>query len=351
MVTLVFDADMADMLAGLGNVDLLDLVSQVETMLLAVGDMDLSEVRGMMEDMAAGADPASMMSKFEGADLSTLAGDLAADVDLDDLVASLDAIDLSQLGADPGMTASGGIESGMEKLTDMKAKYDKKMAEDPALQAYLGDFVHNLVPLLQSHQHDIDEGVSLQTDLEGFMEVAVHQYVEVEHFSDEDQEVLSDGLTALMEVAQLVFDDASENADPKKLAAWFAAYQAKAAAERAKEGLTDKWDSATGAARDWLWGQVEKSPAEAAVDELFPTPAPMTPYQTKQFNRVKAEMVVKYEAHPDFKAMTNQEKSRWQQKLLSEAQADMSTFLSSQQLKMWASRAYPIGPRGPGIRG
>jgi len=345
MMVLMMDQQVADALQNLAEVDMADALDQLNTMLSVVGDMDLSEVKESMKAIQDGADPASMMDKLQGADLSSLAGDLSSSADLADLAASLDSLDLSALddvtNLDLGGDPAAGMQGAVENVQAFKEAYDAKMAADPALAAYMDDLSHNLQALFMSHKNDYDDGEALQEDLDAFIRVAAAEYQKIEEFTEAEKLVMEEGMTAITEYLASFYSIAEDNMDIAALTKWVAAYQAQAAAEAAKEGIHDRED----AARNWFWGEEETSPAERAIADLIPTPPHMTPYQKKQYDRVVAESVTKYEAHPDFKTMTDQEIARWNAKLLQDAQADMSTFLSSQQLKQWASVAYHTSGR------
>jgi len=303
----------------------------------------MSEVKESLKAMQDGGDPSAMMDKLQGADLSSLAGDLSSSGDLADLAASLDNLDLSALDdvTEQDLDPQAGMEGAMASLQSFKEAYDQKMADDPALAAYMDDLSHNLQQMLLSHKNDYDDGEALQADMEAFVHTAAEEYQQVEDFTDAEKLVMEDGLTALTEYLTTFYSIAEDNIDVAALTKWVATYQAQQVADNAKKQIQEDRN----AARNWFWGEDEKSPAERAVDELIPTPPHMTPYQTKQFERVKAEAVTKYQAHPDFKTMSDQEIARWNAKLLQEAQADMSTFLSNQQLKQWASVAYHTNGR------
>jgi len=343
MTVLMMGPEVGEALQSIAEVDLNEAVGQMEQILMVMGDMDMSEVKESLKAMQDGGDPSAMMDKLQGADLSSLAGDLSSSGDLADLAASLDNLDLSALDdvTEQDLDPQAGMEGAMASLQSFKEAYDQKMADDPALAAYMDDLSHNLQQMLLSHKNDYDDGEALQADMEAFVHTAAEEYQQVEDFTDAEKLVMEDGLTALTEYLTTFYSIAEDNIDVAALTKWVATYQAQQVADNAKKQIQEDRN----AARNWFWGEDEKSPAERAVDELIPTPPHMTPYQTKQFERVKAEAVTKYQAHPDFKTMSDQEIARWNAKLLQEAQADMSTFLSNQQLKQWASVAYHTNGR------
>lgn len=333
MATMV-DEETADMLAGFGEMDVDELLDSLDMAITVMGDMDLTELQETLASMADGGSPEDMMEKLQGTDLSTLAGDME-DIDLSALADSLGDLDLDALLGDVDVDMSdpdalkSGMDSGIEQAMAFQEKMTTQLEEDPELAAYVESVSGNLQTIMEAHENDNDQGEALAADMEVFKEQAIEEYMALDSVTEADRAAIEDGMDALTEVYDLMYQAIDSNVDKDELQRLVTMYK-MSQGEMPSRGQHDCW----------VRCEPTKSKDEQAIDELIPTPPYMTPWQQKKFDELKAEYVVRYSAHPDFKYMSDQEKLQWQTALLQDFQKDLSGIVSSQQLKAWASVAY-----------